>query len=122
MLEDFKKDYNNFKEAVLDIKKILGIEKNSFRSWKGIYKLYMKHNNPFFKSKKDEYIFYLTKLEGKQRNKLLGLNHKHYEDKKVAKSWYHSIANHIHPDKGGNNEAFNTLHKIYEILIEEEDL
>lgn len=51
----------------------------------------------FFKSKQAEYLFYLTKLEGKQRNNLLGLTDEHYENKEVAKKWYKEIANYVHP-------------------------
>ena len=47
----------------------------------------------FFKSKQDEYIFYLTKLDGKQRNQLLGLTDEHYENKELAKKWYKEISN-----------------------------
>lgn len=74
----------------------------------------------FFKSKQDEYLFYLTKLEGKQRNKLLGLTDEHYENKKLAKKWYKGISNYVHPDKNGDENAFHTLKNIYDILIEED--
>jgi len=73
-----------------------------------------------FKSKQDEYLFYLIKLEGKQRNKLLGLTDEHYENKKLAKEWYIEIAQYVHPDKNGNGNAFNTLKKIYDAVIEDE--
>ena len=44
----------------------------------------------------------------------------HYEDKNLAKKWYRDIATYVHPDKGGKNEAFSTLKKIYDILMEED--
>jgi hypothetical protein len=126
MCKEIKKKYKTnggFKQAVSDIKKILAINPKSFKSWNGVCELLKKYNNNnnFFKSKQAEYLFYLTKLEGKQRNNLLGLEDSHYEDKEIAKKWYREIANLVHPDKGGNNEAFNTLNKIYQILIEDED-
>ncbi len=74
----------------------------------------------FFKSKQDEYLFYLTKLEGKQRNQLLGLTDEHYENKKLAKKWYKEISTYVHPDKNGDENAFSTLSNIYKILIEED--
>lgn len=74
----------------------------------------------FFKSKQDEYLFYLTKLEGKQRNQLLGLTDEHYENKKLAKKWYKEISTYVHPDKNGDKNAFSTLNNIYKILNEED--
>lgn len=75
-----------------------------------------------FKSEQDKYIFFLTKLEGKQRNQLLGIENKHYEDKNTAKSWYRSICKYVHPDKNGSKEAFSELTKLYENLIEDYDM
>lgn len=129
MCNEIKKKYKTnggFKQAVSDMKKMLGINSKSFKNWNGVCELFKKHNNNFFTSKQAEYIFYLTKLEGKQRNKLLGLKDEHYEDKEVAKKWYREIAKLVHPDKDvenkyEENEAFNTLNKIYQVLIEEED-
>jgi len=74
-----------------------------------------------FKSKQDEFLFYLTKLEGKQRNRLLGLKDEHYTNKRLAKKWYKELSKYAHPDKGGNEKAFTTLNKIYNILIEEDE-
>jgi len=126
MCQEIKNKYKNnggLKQATLDIKHKLGINNKSFKNWNGVCELFKKHKNDseFFKSKQAEYLFYLTKLEGKQRNDLLGLTDEHYENKELAKKWYRKIAHDIHPDKGGNNEAFNTLNKIYQILIEEEE-
>lgn len=77
------------------------------------------YNNDYFKSRQAELLFYLIKLEGKQRNKLLGLTDFHYEDKKTAKKWYREICQYVHPDKGGDKRAFHVLQKIYDVLIEE---
>ena len=95
-----------------------------------IYELYKtKHEldelrdykGDFFKSKQAELIFYLTQLEGKQRNRMLGLSDEHYTNKELAKNWYREVAKYVHPDKGGNEKAFATLKKIYDILIEEDE-
>ncbi len=115
-----------------DIKKIL--EKIVFPlkinacSYQEIYEtfkmLQQKHVDfidGFFKSKQDEYLFYLTKLDGKQRNQLLGLTDEHYENKKLAKEWYKGISHYVHPDKNGDENAFNTLKKLYDILIEKDE-
>jgi len=81
---------------------------------------YIDFIDGFFKSKQDEYLFYLTKLEGKQRNQLLGLTDEHYENKELAKKWYREISNYVHPDKNGDENAFHTLSNIYNILIEKD--
>jgi len=86
-------------------------ELNKLRDYKG----------DFFKSKQAELLFYLTQLEGKQRNRLLGLRDEHYSNKELAKKWYREMAQYVHPDKGGNEKAFATLRKIYEILVEEDE-
>ena len=124
MCEEIKNNYKNnggLKQAILDIKNILGIDDKSFKNWNGVCELFKKHknSNEFFKSKQAEYLFYLTKLEGKQRNNLLGLTDEHYENKEVAKKWYKEIANYVHPDKTGNKIAFLELKKIYDVLIED---
>jgi len=77
------------------------------------------YNDDYFKSRQAELLFYLTKLEGKQRNKLLGLTDLHYEDKTIAKKWYREICQYAHPDKGGDERAFHVLKKIYDVLVEE---
>lgn len=71
-----------------------------------------------FTSKTSEYIFYLTKLDGKQRNDLLGITDSHYINKTLAKQWYDSILDYI--KLVGNKEAEDTLVKLYLILIEDD--
>ena len=86
---------------------------------------FMKKNidfsNNIFCSKEKEYLFYLTKLEGKQRNKLLGIADIHYENKNVAKDWYREIAKYVHPDKNKNSDAniaFTILSEIYNTMTD----
>ena len=100
--------------------------KELFDSLKILQEKHIDFINSPFKSKQDEYLFYLTQLEGGQRNKLLGLTDKHYEDKQLAKKWYKQISNYVHPDKihsykDGKNKAFNILTNIYNVLIEEDE-
>lgn len=73
-------------------------------------------DSPFI-SKGHEYNFYLTKLEGQQRNKLLNITDHHYDNPKLAKQWYDTILHHITPLKDIN--AQNILLKLYKILVEE---
>jgi len=81
-------------------------------------------NNQFFVSKNLEYIFYLTKTDGKNRTKLLNIKDEYYENKNLAKKWYREIAKFVHPDKNqqSNNSknAFIILNKMYEVMTEDE--
>lgn len=76
-------------------------------------------SGPFI-SEKQEYIYYLTRLEGKQRNKALGITDKHYEDKNLAKGWKRSLAQKVAGDKGGSDEALRILLEIYEVLVDDD--
>jgi DnaJ-class molecular chaperone len=69
-----------------------------------------------FVSETAEYVFYLTKLDGKQRNDALGITDEVYEDKVQARIWYEKIAEKVHPDKGGSEHAFKVLNEIYDVL------
>lgn len=72
-----------------------------------------------FVSEQQELIFYLTKLEGKQRNRALGITDKHYEDKNLARKWKKSLAQKIASDKGGCDQAMIVLFKIYNALVDD---
>lgn len=73
-----------------------------------------------FISEQQEYIYYLTRLEGKQRNKALGITDKHYEDKSLANRWKKSLAQKVAGDKGGSDEALRVLLGIYEALVDDD--
>lgn len=91
-----------------------------FKTLKMLQQKHVDFIGDFFKSKQDKYLFYLTKLEGKQRNQLLGLTDEHYENKELAKKWYREISSYVHPDKNGDINAFHTLSNIYKVLIEKD--
>jgi hypothetical protein len=74
-----------------------------------------------FISKQAEYTYYLTKLEGKQRNKALGIVDEYYENPEAAKKWRKKIENYVHPDKGGDRQAFDTLRKLYNVMVDVEE-
>lgn len=74
-----------------------------------------------FISKQAEFVYYLTELEGGQRNKAIGLNDEFYDDIDLAKKWYKSLSQLVHPDKGGDAIAFNVLRNLYEVIVDEED-
>lgn len=67
-----------------------------------------------------EYTFYLTMLDGKQRNKLLGITEEMYDSPELAKQWYRRISKLVHPDNGSgtSNKAFLVLKKLYEVIID----
>ncbi len=72
-----------------------------------------------FLSEQKKYIYLLTKLEGKERNVALGITEKHYEDKAAAKKWFKKIANHVHPDKGGDDKAFVIAKGLYDVMVDD---
>lgn len=72
-----------------------------------------------FVSEQQEFIYYLTKLEGKQRNKALGITDEHYENKKLANKWKKSLAQKVASDKGGCDQAMAVLLNIYEALVDD---
>jgi len=71
-----------------------------------------------FVSEQAEYIYYLTKLEGKQRNDALGITDDHYTDKEVAKKWFRKLSKLVHADKGGNDIAWRVLNELHNVLVE----
>ncbi|MFK5949009.1 MAG: hypothetical protein QM500_09615 [Methylococcales bacterium] len=78
------------------------------------------YKNETFVSEQAELIFYLTELEGKQRNKALGIRDEHYENKAVAKKWFRRISQKVHSDKGGNDAAFKTLCALHEVMTDDD--
>lgn len=63
-------------------------------------------------------MYYLTQLEGKQRNVALGITDDLYEDVAKAKKWYKKLSLLVHPDKGGDNKAFVILTQLYEVMMD----
>lgn len=102
----------------------LKVAANSFEELHNVVVTLRKHWLPFFKgpfvSKQAEYIYYLTILEGKQRNRALGIRDEYYENPEVAKKWYKKIARYVHPDIGGDKRAFTVLNKLYNVMKDAE--
>ncbi len=116
-----KEDVKSFlQEIVAPLKINASSYQEIYETLKMLQQKHIDFIDGFFKSKQDEYLFYLTKLEGKQRNQLLGLTDEHYVDKELAKKWYREISNYVHPDKNGDGNAFHTLRNLYNVLIEED--
>lgn len=69
-----------------------------------------------FMSEKEKYLFCLTKLDGGNRQDLLGVTRLHYTNPEISKNWYKKIAQKIHPDKTDDiraNQAFQNLKRMY---------
>lgn len=73
--------------------------------------------SPFI-SEQAKYIYVLTRLEGKSRTKELNILDDMYTDKEKAKKWRNAIAKYVHFDKGGSDEAFQELEKLYQTMID----
>ncbi|WP_052380030.1 MULTISPECIES: DnaJ domain-containing protein [unclassified Pseudoalteromonas] len=71
----------------------------------------------YFKSDRDRILFLLLEVDGKLRNQQLGITSEMYENPEVAKKWYKSLSNKVHPDKNPNEpksaEAFDRLKDLY---------
>ena len=70
----------------------------------------------YFKSKADEYIFYLVELDGELQQEKLNIDLALYKDKAKAKEWRNKIITLIHPDTNNHphvNDATAKLNEIY---------
>ena len=79
-------------------------------------------DDEYFKSKRDRIIFLLLEVDGKRRNRLLGISPEMYDDKDAAKKWYKSLCAYVHPDKFPNDyrskDAFCKLTDLYDLMVE----
>lgn len=108
----------------------------SARSWRDLYERihllrsffsYSDKNEDFevlksetnfedFKSEANKYLFCLTRLDGNNRQKNLGVSGLHYRNKETAKNWKRKISQKIHPDKCHDpraSEAIKILDDMY---------
>lgn len=77
-------------------------------------------SNEYFTSKANEYIFYLTELDGEVRMKKLGITKSHFSNKSKAKKWRDTISKEIHPDINNHpksNIAMSKLNDMYSSMI-----
>lgn len=76
-------------------------------------------NEKYFASEKDAILFYLLKLDGRHRNRLLGITDEHYESMEKADEWKECIVRVINNNEPSNEdeEALLKLDKIYKNLI-----
>lgn len=132
------KALGSFRDVTKEIKKDLGDNiKISGRSWKDVFTSIVKFratvenlgythqtnekSNTYFISKSNEYIFYLTELDGDVRLKKLGVIKTHYTNEKRAKNWRDKILKEIQQEVNTHpksNDAVEKLNKIYNTMVE----
>lgn len=126
------KSLGKFTEVKREIKQDVGDNiKITGRGWNDLYKNITKFSNlvqqiynsdlrdsneeikssnnssQYFTSTANEYIFYLTELDGEIRMKKLGITKSLFTNKNAAKAWRDKISKEIHPDI--NNHPKSTL-------------
>ena len=77
-------------------------------------------NHSRFKSKEDEYIFYLLDLDGEIQSKKLNIKPILYKDKIKAKKWRNNITKIINPNISKDRQAMEAtkkLNNIYENMM-----
>jgi len=75
----------------------------------------------YFKSKEDEYIFYLVELDGELQQEKLKIDLSLYKNREKAKKWRNNIISVIHPDTSNHpnvNDATAKLNAIYKRMIQ----
>lgn len=120
-ISEYRKSYESkggFKQAIIDIREMLGLKRNSLRSWKGLYDLYKKYKNPeqLFVSEEARLIFALIYLDGEKRAEILGIEQEMYTSLSKSKQWYRHLISKLHSDRLKHplaDEAVAQLNKIY---------
>ena len=77
-------------------------------------------NIEYFKTDLDKLIFCLTEIDGKNRQKQLGIGTLHYKNKEVAKNWQRSTRSKLHTDRNKHpkaKEAWDIMESIYKEMI-----
>ncbi len=79
-----------------------------------------KNSESYFTSQSNEYIFYLTELDGQIRMKKLGVTQKLFTNEKSAKNWRDKISKQIHPDichHPKSEDAMSRLNQMYASMV-----
>ena len=112
-------NYLNFVETLL---KSLTIGIKDLLITKDISKVYKEktYDNIYFKSKANEYIYYLVELYGEVQKEKLNIKLVHYKSKEKAKKWRDNIIDIIHPNKSTHpdaTKAYSVLDEIYREML-----
>ncbi len=75
-------------------------------------------NCEYFISKEAEIIFYINELNGESRLNKLGVNKRHFSDKKKATKWRNDLVKKIHPDICSHPRALEATRKLSSIYNE----
>ena len=114
-LESVKKILNNLNNFKNDVIKDISIIKELSKTEEQT-----KYNEPYFKSKEDEYIFYLVELNGEIQQEKLNIKRILYRNKEKAKKWRNDIIKIIDPDRINHPKATQSakvLNEIYKEMI-----
>ncbi|MDR3583719.1 MAG: J domain-containing protein [Desulfosporosinus sp.] len=128
-LESFKKlgTLSDITKKLNEIVAPLKIEANTNEELYEVFQCLLEKWSDFkkgpFVDERAEYTFYLTMLEGKQRNKMLGITDEMYDSPELAKQWYRRIVKLVHPDTGidKTNKAFIVLQQLYEVMTDDSE-
>jgi hypothetical protein len=80
----------------------------------------IRYDNNYFKSKENEYIFYLLELDGEIQQKKLNIERIFYKDKEKAKKWRNKIMKMINPDISKHpmsTQSTKILNEIYKDMM-----
>ena len=130
------KSLGKFAEVKREIKQDVGDNiKITGRGWNDLYNNITKFSNlvqhcdldskdrsqsshtslSYFTSKSNEYIFYLTELDGEIRMKKLGITKSLFTNKNAAKAWRDKISREIHPDISNHPKSTLAMAKLNEM-------
>lgn len=125
------KELGTFEQVKQAIRHDLNGELNlAARSWNDLLKKITLLSNIFchketdelwhdgFISETEKYLFCLLKIDGRNRQNILGVSGIHYKNKGIAKKWYQRIAQKIHPDKCSDTRAKAAMEALEEMYRE----
>lgn len=134
-LDDLKR-LGSFRSLKNELSSLIGVRVNA-RTWDDLFRFIsssrkilcpsvtstVKHRDAeddFFLSISHRYIFALIDLDGKSRQKILGVDSRHYSNKDLAKQWYRALSKKLHPDAVDHplaRTAFGKLHDMYQEML-----
>lgn len=77
-----------------------------------------REEDDYFVSESARLIYALVEMDGKCRQRALGLTQAHYSDGDLAKQWRNQIAKKIHPDVSRHRQANDAANELAEMFKE----